>query len=288
MDILRHIVPPYQVPEPAAGEPAPVLPSGAEAGGETAGHAPPAAAAEPAEAEPAASPEPETMIPVATFVREVTPLRAKAREAEERAARAERELQAAKDMLARRSPATAADQPATTPPAAVPVPPAADFQAAVRAEAAQQRLVEDVFSINVAGARQFGTVWNERVNALASYGADTYDFMADVLAVDRANAHVILDEIARRPDLGMSLAGMPSRQRVVELAKMSAAKSAAPAITEPAKPATPAKAISKAPPPPPALEPSSTKVVDWRSDDASDADFSRGWEENQKTRNYRR
>ena len=74
MDLLRkYLIPLYEAPDanPAAEPPAPP-PAAAD---------PAAVVAEPA---PDAPPAPQKMVPVDVMIREVTPLRAKAREAEER------------------------------------------------------------------------------------------------------------------------------------------------------------------------------------------------------------
>lgn len=129
--------------------------------------------------------------------------------------------------------------------------------------------------------------FNDSLRVLSAVGALSDDFCADLFAVDKANAHVILDKLAKDPEHAARLAGMDTRRRTAELTRMSMTAQAPaaepkpadpkPAPVVPAKPA--AKSVSRAPNPPPPVEPSASKTVDWRQDDASDAEFDRGFNE---------
>ena len=201
----------------------------------------------------------------------------------ERTAReaAERRAADAEAMLER----LRAQQPAAAQPS--PIHPRADDpqarQAEIAREAAKQRLYEDSAEVRNRGMAQFGEAFTQALRVLNMAGATNDDFVADVLAVDKANAHVILERMAREPEKAEYLAAMSSRQRIAELTRMSIATPAA----DKAPPVT-AKGISKAPAPAPRVEPSASNVVDWRVDTASDEDFTRGFHEMMNKRSRRR
>lgn len=234
---------------------------------------------------PELAPQPDRTPPAWALSR-ISEESARARAAEERAAEATRRANAAEELAQRLQ---AGQQQPPAPPA-----PAQDDRAAeIQRAAAQQRLVEDSTDVLNQGNAQFGAEFGTTLRILRSVGATTNDeFVSDVLAVDKANAHVLLHTIARDPEKALSLAQMNSRQRIAELTRMSMATAAAPAETTPAPaakaPAVPVKQVSKAPAPAPAVTPSASKVVDWRTDEASDAEFDAGFNEMLKKRSAMR
>jgi hypothetical protein len=155
-------------------------------------------------------------------------------------------------------------------------------QAEINAAAAQQRLYEDSADVRNRGLAQFGEGFTQALGVLNAVGATNDEFVTDVLAVDKANAHVLLEKLAKEPEKAASLATMPSRQRIAELTRMSIATN-----TEKPAPAV-GKGISKAPAPAPKIEPSASNVVDWRVDSTSDEDFDRGFREMMAKRARRR
>lgn len=159
---------------------------------------------------------------------------------------------------------------------ATPAPNTPDFQTAVQREAAKLRLAEDSTAIRDAGYREFGQQFGQNLAVLNAAGAVSDDIVLDLIAVDKPNAHKILATLAQDPERATALAAMDSRRRTAELTRISMAANA-PTTPAPKTPATPAKQVSKAPAPPPPVEPSSTKSVPWYSDEASDADFDKGF-----------
>lgn len=168
-------------------------------------------------------------------------------------------------------------------------------QSDVDRRAAEMNLQRDFRSISEAGVKTFGTGWDNAVRALDAYGVNSSDFVSDVMEIDREHTHEIMHALAQDGEKAVALAGMSRARRIKELTLMSAAKSepkpdpkTEPAA-DPAKAVVPAaKGVSKAPAPAPRLEPSASKVVDWRDDKASDEEFSRGWDSNQDERSKRR
>lgn len=153
-------------------------------------------------------------------------------------------------------------------------------------EIAEERYNGDrIKSVIQAGMGKFHD-WDDRAATLGAAGAATPEFVLDVVSVDPVNAHEILHQLADDPTKAAHLAKMDTRTRTIELVKMSlaaqgkAAPAAAPAVDP--KPAIPPKAVSKAPPPPPPVEPGASQAIDWRSDKASDEDFSKGWDARQR------
>lgn len=259
---------------------------------------PAASAADPAAAttateQPAATPDPAPQ-PQPTgertpwFLGRIAEEQNKRREFETRAAEAERRARDAEEMLARLQRQPPAADPARPAAPAQPQPqqqPAtqADFDTQVQRAASKQRLYEDSLAIKTAGMSQFGAAFAETLTVLNAVGAVSDDFVSDVLAVDRANAHVLLNSLAKDPEKAVLLAGMNSRQRTAELTRMSiamtaptaaAATTTAPAV-DPAKP----KAVSAAPAPRPPVEASAGPAVqDWREIE-DEATWSKKWDE---------
>lgn len=274
---------------PAAGDP-PAPPAAVVAD-------PPVAVDPPAAPEPAPQPVART-VPLDALLRERRKGEEKATAAEARAAAAERRAQEAEALAARLQSGQGGDPPAR-PAAPAPAAPAAqpDFQTAVQQEAARQRLHDDSVLVRNAGLQKFGNEFNQTLNTLTAMGVTTDAVVSDLIAVDKAGAHEILHSLSKDPERAIALAEMDQRSRVAELTRMTmASKTAAapqpaadpqpapgapakPAAAAPAAPAAPAAKISQAPRPAPALEPSASNVIDWRDDKASDADFSKGFDE---------
>jgi hypothetical protein len=135
-------------------------------------------------------------------------------------------------------------------------------------------LAEESTTIRDAGYREFGQSFGQNLAVLNAAGAVSDDMVLDLIAVDKANAHKILAALAQDPERATALATMDSRRRTAELTRISMAANA-PTTPAPKAPAT--KQVSKAPAPPPPVEPSSTKTIPWYSDEASDADFDKGF-----------
>lgn len=250
--------------EPPAPEPAPEPPAG--------------------EPEPAPEPAPHgNKGGTPWFTKRISELSHRASSAEERARIAEEALQRAQQGATPPSDPAAARTTQQQP---------QNFETAVRSEAERLRLYEDTVAVKNAGLAVYPD-FNNSLNLLTAVGATEDDFVKDVLAVDRANAHAIFHKLAQDPEKAAALAGMSSRARIAELTRMTMPAAAAPAV-EPAKPAPKAaaapapKQVSKAPPPAPPVEPSAVKVVDWRADGSSEEDFQRGWEESMRQRNTAR
>jgi hypothetical protein len=241
-------------PEPVVVEPAPIVadPPAPDPAPDPAVVDP---APEPAPAAPLAAEQPPT-IPVKTFQRVVAEVREDRRQADARAQAAEQrasDLQAIIDRM--QADPTAA--PAAPRPAAAPAAPAApnDFQAAVKAQAAKDRLYEDTVAVRAIGNGKFAD-FEQSLGILTAIGATSDDFVSDLLAVDKEGAHVILDKLAKDPEKAASLVTMDSRRRIAELTRMTVAPAAAAAPQPAAAPAAQAApAISRAPAPAPRIAP---------------------------------
>lgn len=163
--------------------------------------------------------------------------------------------------------------------------------ALVQQEAARLRMGETRQQIIRDGYATFGGAkFDEDARILSAVGCVGDDFIADVVAVDRANAHKTLATLAAEPETAAHLAGLDSRSRIAELTRMTMAK-AEPKIDNPIVPIVPKvapKAVSKAPAPAPVVDPSASKIVDWRADEASDEDFTKGFNETMAKRAARR
>ena len=169
-----------------------------------------------------------------------------------------------------------------------PAPNSPDFQSAVHREAARLRLAEDSTAIRDAGFKEFGQSFSDNLAVLNAAGAVSDDIVMDLIAVDKANAHKILAQLANDPEKAAALASMDPRRRTAELTRISMANTPAPATPSAAPKAPLAEQVSKAPPPAPPVEPSASKTVDWRTDDADEETFNAGFKDMMAKRNVRR
>lgn len=154
----------------------------------------------------------------------------------------------------------------------------ADFEAAVRAESAKARLYEDTMTVRQAGEGAFAD-FGDSLAILNAIGVTNDDFVSDVLAVDKAGAHVILDKLAKDPEKAASLVGMDSRRRIAELTRMADAPKTEPKPAPVAEPKPAAPAISRAPAPKPVVQPVAPAAeVDPTTADGNDKMTDAQWE----------
>lgn len=255
--------------------------------------APVAPVAAPAVADPATPPvaaEPVAADPVAKPVNPNSPKWALdrisqesqgRREAESLAQREAARADAAEELL-RRMQTTSATSPTGTAPRTEPAPrpvtaaPTGDRRAEVAAEAARQRFLEDINAVSTKGIAQFGAdSFVGTVKTLEAVGA-TDDFLADVLAIDKDNAHALFQKIAAEPERAATLARLPSRQRIAEITRMTLGDkpNGSTVVTEPKTEPKPSATVSKAPPPAPPINTGSTQVTEkhWWDDGIDDAE----------------
>jgi hypothetical protein len=270
MDLLRkYFVPVFQAPDvPGANSDPPVVVP-----------------------DPAVNPEPPLepvapaakMVPVDVMVREITPLRAKVRETEAELATSRRTIAEQNELLSRLQKPGEQQQPPARQSVQQPQPDDVDRRAA---ELVFRR---DAQQVSETGLAKYGQGWVDAVNALNAYGVNSDDFVSSVIEIDRGKAHEIMHAIAQDGEKAIALANMSRARRIAEITRMAMAPAAQ--KTEPVTPAAPvvpAKTVSKAPAPPPPVDPSGSKVKDWRSDDASDDEFTAGFNETMAKRAVRR
>jgi len=236
-----------------------------------------------AESAPAPAPAPKPRV-ADPLINTITGLRSKNRENETRIERLERENAEYRAITERLAKGDKVD-PAPTP--QPPRPPAPD-DAEIDRRAEYKLFVRDVEGVRGRGYQQYGQQrFEDAIRALGAVGADNNEFVQQVMEVDPDNAHALLHDIAQDLSVANELVNMTPGKRVAKLTRMAMAASAktdpVPA-PEPAPKAAAASKVSKAPAPAPAITPSAAKTVDWRSDDASMEEFSRGWEDNMKAR----
>ena len=240
-------------------------------------------------AEPMAEPAPVPAEPAKApwYMDRIAKESARARENEERATAAEKRAQDAEALAARLRVAAGGEGVVAATSAVAPMAESeAQRRAAIQQEAQTQRFFEDTLEVRHRGEAAYGAKFTEVLNILGALGATTNDFIADVLAIDKSNAHAMLEKLSKDPEKAASLTGMTSRQRIAELTRMSLATEK-PAVAEAAATPVP-KTTSKAPPPPPVVQPSASKTVNWRTDEASDEEFDAGFKEMLQKRNARR
>jgi len=174
----------------------------------------------------------------------------KRRQVEEQLAQERREKQEAKALLERMQggdkdqPKTRTEEP--------------DIDALVDARAEQKLFNEDCNAVAAAGARDIPD-FNDKLALLRTIGVVSDDFLKDIFAVDKSNAHKLMDSLAADPDRALLMTRMDSRKRIAELTRIQMSDTAKPAAT------APRANVSRVPPPKP--------VVDAVSDDMGETDL---------------
>jgi hypothetical protein len=154
-------------------------------------------------------------------------------------------------------------------------------------EIVERRMASDRIASVVNAGRSSYTDWQDRAANLEAVGAASPELVLQVHSVDPANAHKIFHALSNDLEKAAQLARMDNNARTIELVRMSMALQPAATVTEPnpaAKP-VPARTVSRAPAPPPPVDPAAVKVVDWRTDkDISDQEWSKRWDASARER----
>lgn len=214
------------------------------------------------------------VVPTKVFLHRVGEETNKRRAAEERANAAQREASEYKALLDRLQ---KGDKGQDQQPAPQPGP--QYNRDDVRAEAAMMLFQQDTNAVKNAGMADFPD-FTSNLTVLNAVGATDDVFVMDLLAVDKANAHMILHWLAQDENIerAASLAGMDSRSRIAELTRISDKMSTKKAAVDAAEPPKPAPKISGAPKPRPALDGlSPAEEGEEYSDKLSDDQWSRNW-----------
>lgn len=249
---------------------------------------PPAAVVADPVIEPEPDPEPAPKKPD-PLISTITGLRAKTRDLESENERLRRENTDAKALADRLA---AGKDPTVTPTAPRAAPVASDDEEIDR-RAAARVFARDAQTVSETGLATYGRGWVDAVSALDAYGVNSADFVSSVMEIAPGRTHEIMYQIAQDGEKAIALANMTPARRAAEITRMSMAAAPAAEVdpkVDP-KPLTPkpaAKTVSKAPAPPPPVEPSASKTIDWRGDDASDEEFTRGFNEMMAKRSARR
>ena len=219
------------------------------------------------------------------LVAEITKLRARLRENETVAETLRREAADARALAERLAKGEGGDGTAK----AAHAPSQSLDDAEVDRRADYKLFLRDVASMRQQGEEAFGKgEFDGVVQNLAAYGADNDEFIRQVMAVDRSNAHVMLKDLADDPARAIGLVNMNPTQRIAELTRMSINSKAGKSVELAPVAKVAPKAISAAPKPAPAISASSSTTVDWRSDKASDDEFTKGFNDMLKNRRARR
>lgn len=150
---------------------------------------------------------------------------------------------------------------------------APDFESAVDAAAEKKLLFKNSTEVRLAGQKEFSD-FDDSLKVLTAVGATTDDFVSDIIDTDMANAHKMLDFLAKNPERAAQLVNMTSKRRVAELTRLSMSE-----IAKPAAPAPKAAAVSKVPAPKPVIDPAGG-VEDVEEDKMSDEQWA-SWRKKQ-------
>lgn len=210
------------------------------------------------------------------FMDRISDLSHKARQAEEKAASAERKAREAEELLAR------IQQGDKTAPAPIPRQPSGDPDIDARvAERVYQQNVNQIIQRgrNAVGRDQF----DKSAGVLVAVAGDqlAHEIVNAVYNVDPDRAHLIVHQLGNDPDRVADLIAMNPVQKVAEITRiaMTAAAPKTEPKTEPKAP--PAKVVSKAPAPAPQVDPVATKTINFKSGDSdkmSDEEWSKQWD----------
>jgi hypothetical protein len=247
----------------------------------------------PADPSPADPPSPQRrMVPEDVFVREITPLRSTLRQTENQLAE-ERRKNADLAALLERSQrnGNGTDPPSGQQPPASPRPPAGDPQADIDRRAAELVFQRDAQRVNEAGMKAYGQQpWADSVRLLESFNLNTGDFVSSIMEIaGHDRVHEVVHAIVTEPEKLASLASMSPARRIAEITRISMTANAKATETpqEPPKP-PPARVVSRAPNPPPRVEPGGVKHVPKYDDSLSDEEFTAQCKETVKNRSAHR
>lgn len=279
---LRHVHPLYQAPD-APTDPEPIDP---------------AIVADPAaEVGDVDPPEPEPIDPPADLetrgedrgrnrlIDRISELTNRTRQAEERAAAAERKARLAEEVASRVQQGTDTPSPSARPAQDVDI----DFDARVNSAADLKVWNQNANAIYQKGAKVFGgDSFRQSANAVSAIvGDEMFPAVVNaILELDSDNAHLVLREMASDVDRLADWKDMSPTRKIVELNRIAMAVTTP--KTEPkAEPKAPAKLVSRAPAPPPSVDPGASKIIDYKSpegDKLGDQEWSMRYEEDQRNR----
>lgn len=147
-----------------------------------------------------------------------------------------------------------------------------DIDALVDARAEQKLFNSDCNAVAERGGLEIDG-FNSKLDVLRSLGAINDEFLKDIFAVDKANAHKILDSLANEPERANLMIRMDSRKRIAELTRMNMAETVKPAVP------APRSGVSRVPPPKPQIDAVGDDLgaTDLSNDKMSDAEWSKLW-----------
>lgn len=154
-----------------------------------------------------------------------------------------------------------------------------DIEALVEARASQKLFNQDCNDVAALGQASIPD-FNQKLADLRSVGVVSDDFLKDIFAVDKANAHKILDNLAQDLERANMMTRMDSRKRIAELTRMN--------MAEAVKPAAPIvrSGVSKVPAPKPIVEAvtDGSGEMDLANDKLDNDTWSKLWDKKYKKR----
>lgn len=259
--------------------------------GETTAHEPPPAEeqtltseqtgeSEPEHSEPESqTPEPVRMIPADVFAREMGPLRQRNRELESAFNEQRRQIAEANELIRRLQ--QGGDQRIMEQPRNQ-VAPTTDQD--VEQRALELNFQRDARRVSEAGLSAYGQqMWDDACKLMDGLGLNSAPFVATVMeVVGTDRTHEVFRAIAEDPERAARIAGMTPMRRIAEISRISEQMPSK--IPGQPSAARPARTVSRAPEPAPRVNTGTRTAKDWRTDDVSDEEFSRAWDEHQRNR----
>lgn len=149
-----------------------------------------------------------------------------------------------------------------------------DIDALVDARAEQKLFNADCNAVAERGQLEIPD-FNDKLGLLRSIGVVNDEFLKDVFAVDKVDAHKILDRLAQEPEKANLMVRMDSRRRIAELTRMNMTEA-----VKPAPVAVPRSGVSKVPPPKPVVDAIADNLgeTDLTNDKLDDRTWSKLWD----------
>lgn len=216
------------------------------------------------------------MIPADVFTKQLGPLRVRNRELENALNEHRRQISEANELIRRLQGGQGTQQHTEVHQNAAP-------DQDVEQRAVQLNFQRDARRVSEAGMATYGQeIWDGACRLMDGLGLNSPEFVftcMEVAGTDRT--HELFGAIAEDPERAARIAGMTPVRRLVEISRIAEQMTSKPQGSQ-ARP--PARTVSRAPDPAPRVNTGTRTAKDWRSDDTSDEEFSKRWEEHMRSR----
>lgn len=222
------------------------------------------------------------LIPADVMVRELTPLRQRNRELENMLNEHRRRLNEADELIKRLNGGRNGEPDPNRSPVNSNVPTDQDIEA----RAAALNFQRDAVRVSQAGITAYGQqVWDGACRLMEGLGLNTPEFVSTCMeVVGTERTHEVFQAIAEDPERAARIASMPPVRRIAEVSRISEQMANKTTQAPKGDPKPAQRTVSRAPEPAPRVTAGSRTAKDWRSDETTDEEFSKAWDEHMKNR----